>query len=92
MLGMVSRKVWVMARLIMKTERTTGEVIVSKRGEKEINNTETMLTWTPGNSPEKIPMKTPSRRARIISRIIGIFVKEAFLWIVVMELVYYDEE
>ena len=82
MLGMVSRKVWVIARLMMKTAKTTGEVMVSKSGEKEINKTETMLTCTPGNKPVKIPMKTPSRRARIISIIIEFSSKKPFygLW------------
>jgi len=67
---------------MMKTASTMGEVMVNRSGEKEISSTETMLTCTPGNKPVKIPMKTPKKRARIISRSMIMPLRKAFygLW------------
>ena len=48
-----------MAKLMINTARTNGEVYTRRIGENEINNTETKLTWIPGNKPVMIPMAMP---------------------------------
>src|SRR3989338_3055465 len=63
MLGMASRKVWVIAREMINTARTMGEVYARRTEEKETSKTETRLTWMPGMRPVKTPVRMPSMRA-----------------------------
>ena len=82
MLGIASRKVWVMAKLMIKTARTIGEVKARRKGAEEINNTETKFTCIPGTRPVMIPKKIPRDKAMKISKIILSQLRNAFylLW------------
>ena len=66
------------AKLMIKTARTMGEVKVRRMGEEEINNTETKFTWIPGTKPVKMPTKIPRNKAMKISKIILSQLRNAF--------------
>ena len=61
-LGMKSRKVWVIAIAIIKIISVKGSSL-SNKGE-DINRAETKLICIPGVRPVRVPAKTPKRRAK----------------------------
>ena len=68
MLGMESRKVWVMAKLMMNTPITNGLVIYNSKAESDNIITDTKLTCMPGVKPVMMPINTPSNKEMIISK------------------------
>ena len=56
-----------MAKLMINTARTIGDVYTRRIGENEINNTETKLTCIPGNKPVNMPNVIPKSIANINS-------------------------
>jgi len=64
---MESRKECVIAKEMIYTAKTIGEVMLNNKGENERTKTEIRFTWIPGTSPVMIPDRTPRIKAAIIS-------------------------
>ena len=65
--GIKSRKVWVIAIAVMKIIRTKGETKLRKYAENPNKTIAIRFMWIPGIRPVIVPIVHPSNKAIIIS-------------------------